>query len=196
MAKIVEAQRGENKFPNSRLGKTEFLTSIRDFKPEGVKCGVERLSKIYASNKDPSKAQSTLELVLMDAMPKCRLFELDDDGEYITIKDELTGKENRKIVLEEVKEDDLLTFPLFMPCGKPKEISNDADLTFYPTSSAYPLFKLALVEKGELPEDMGDKPFVTTQEELKEALEGFTFIAKCEEIKGKYHYFRIKAEPL
>lgn len=196
MASVVEAQEGESKFPNSRLGKTEFLTSVRDFKPEGVKCGIERMSKLFATKQDPSKAQVTLEITLMDDMDKCRLFDLDDDGEYITIKDELTGKENRKIVLEKVEASDLLSFPIFMPCGKPDEISNEATLTFYPTSSAYPLFKLALIEAGELPEDMGDKPFATTQEELKEALEGFTFIAKCEEIKGKYHYFRINPEPL
>ena len=196
MAKIVEANDGENKFPNSRLGKTEFLTSIRDFKPDGVKVGVERLSRVFASTQDPKKAQVTGELVVMDDMDKCRLYELDDDGNYVIIKDELTGKENKKIVLEKIESSDLITFPMFFPCGKPKEISNEAELTFYPTSSAYPLFKLALQEAGELPEDMDDKPFVTTQEELKEALEGFTFIAKTEEIKGKYHYFRMVAEPL
>ena len=81
-----------------------------------------------------------------------------------------------------------------MPCGKPKEITNEADLTFYPTSSAYPLFRLALQNAGELPSDMGDKPFSTTQEELKDALEGFEFIGKCEEIKGKYNYMRLQAE--
>ena len=43
---------------------------------------------------------------------------------------------------------------------------------------------------------MGDKPFATNQVELKEALEGFTFLGKCEEIKGKYHYVRLQVEPL
>ena len=44
-----------------------------------------------------------------------------------------------------------------------------------------------------MPEGMGDKAFVTTQEELKECLEGFEFIAKCEEIKGKFNYLRLDA---
>lgn len=192
MANIVENE--ETKFPNSRLGKTEFLTSIRDFKPDGVKIGIERISKVFPVKQDPEKAQMMAEFCLMDDMDKCRMFELDDDGEYVTIKDEITGKENKKIVLEPVKESDLVMFPIFFPCGKPKEISNDATLTFYPTSSAYPLFKLALQNAGELPKDMGDKAFATTQEELKDALEGFTFIGKCEEIKGTYHYFRLQAE--
>ena len=195
MAEFV-AQNEDNKFPNSRLGKTEYLTSVRDFKPDGVKMGIERMSKLFASTQDPTKAMVTIEFIIMDNMDKCRLFELDENGDYITVKDELTGKENKKIVLEAIEEDDLVTFPMFMPCGKPKEISNDATLTFYPTSSAYPLFKLALQEAGELPEDVNNQPFATTQEELKEALEGFTFIGKCDEVKGKYHYFRLLAEPL
>ena len=48
-----------------------------------------------------------VEFTLMSDMPKSRLFALDENGEYIMQKDELTGKESRKIVLEEVKGDDL-----------------------------------------------------------------------------------------
>lgn len=194
MAKIVEPVDGDKKFPNSRVGKTQFLTSIRDFAPDGVLLGVERVSKIFPVKQDVEKAQMTVELTILGDMEKCRLFELDEDGGYVMVNDELTGKEDKKIVLEPVKADDLVSFPIFLPCGKPKEITNEADLTFYPTSSAYPLFRLALQNAGELPTDMGDKPFSTTQEELKDALEGFEFIGKCEEIKGKYNYMRLQAE--
>lgn len=194
MAKILEESNGDNKFPNSRIGKTPFLTSIRDFAPDGVLLGIERVSKVFASSQDEGKAQLTLEMTIMGDMDKCRLYELDEDGEYVLVKDELTGNESKKLVLEPISGDELMSFPMFFPCGKPEEISNEADLKFYPVSSAYPLFKLALQQAGELPENMGDKPFVTNQVELKEALEGFTFIGKCEEIKGKYHYFRLQAE--
>lgn len=193
MAQYVEMNE-ESKFPNSRVGKTEFLTSIRDFAPDGVLLGIERVSRIFPLKQDPEKAQMMVEFMVMSDMTKCRLFELDENGDYITIKDEITGKEQKKIVLEPVKEDDLLTFPMFFPCGKPDEFTNEVDLKFYPVSSAYPLFKLALINAGGLPKDMGDKPFITNQEELKEALEGFTFKGKCEEIKGTYHYFRLDAE--
>ena len=196
MAEMFEQNDGENKFPNSRLSKTNFLTSVRDFKPDGVKLGIERVSKVFPSAQDPKKAQLTVEAVIMDDMDKCRLFELDDEGEYVVKKDELTGKEDKKMTLEPVKEDDLISFPIFFPCGYPETIDNEAELKFYPTSSAYPLFKLALQEAGELPKDMPNKPFKTIQEELKEVLEGFTFIAKCEEIKGKFNYMRIMAEPV
>lgn len=192
MAKFIEDK--DNKFPNPRIGKNNFLTSIRDFEEHGVQCGVENISRLFASAQDPNKAQLTAEITITGDMSKCRVWVLDDEGEYITEMDELTGEKVRKIALEPISASDLESFPMFLPCGKPKEISNDADLTFYPTSSAYPLFKLALTEAGELPSDMGNKAFVTTQEELKEALEGFEFIAKCEEIKGKFNYLRMQCE--
>ena len=194
MAKIVEATEGDNKFPNSRVGKTPFLTSIRDFKPDGVKLGIERVSRVFPVKQEPEKAQLTVEFCIMDNMDKCRLYELNEDGDYIEVVDELTGKKSKKMVIESISEDDLVMFPMFLPCGKPKEITNEAELIFYPTASAYPLFKLALQNAGELPKDMGNKPFSTTQEELKDALEGFTFLGKCEEIKGTYNYVRLQAE--
>lgn len=191
MAKIVEQDK--EKFPNSRILKTPFLSSIRDFQPEGVKMGIERVSRLFAVKQEPTKAQIMVEMFPMEDMAKCRVCELED-GEYVEIVDEITGKKEKKLTIDSIKAEDIELFPVFMPCGKPKEISNEAELTFYPTSSAYPLFKLALQNSGGLPEDMVNKPFVTTQEELKDALEGFIFIAKCEEIKGKFNYMRMQVE--
>ena len=191
MASIVEQKDGDKKFPNPIIGKTPFLSSVRDFAPEGVKLGVERVSKLFSVD---GVASVTVEFMLMSDMEKCRCYELDGEGDYVLTKDELTGKEEKKLVLKEIKEEECITFPMFFKCGKPKEVSNEAQLIFYPTSSAYPLFKLALQEAGELPEDMGDKASANTQEEHKEALEGFIFIGKCEEIKGKYNYMRLQAE--
>ena len=196
MAKILEENDGDNKFPNVRISKTNFLTSVRDFCEDGVILGIEKVSRLFESTQDAGKGQITVEHTIMSDMPKCRVFALDEDGKYIEQMDELTGKETKKIVLEEIKGDDLESFPIFMPCGRPSEFTNEADLKFYPVSSAYPLFKLALQEAGELPKNMGNKPFVTNQIELKEALEGFTFRAKCEEVKGKYNYLRMSAESI
>ena len=192
MASILKED--NDKFPNPRILKTPFLSSIRDFKPEGVKMGIERVSKLFAVKQEPSKAQMMVEMFPMEDMEKCRVCELDEEGNYVEVVDEITGKKERKLTIGSIKADDIELFPMFMPCGKPKEISNEADLTFYPTSSAYPLFKLALQNAGGLPEGMDNKPFVTTQEELKDALEGFIFIAKCEEIKGKFNYMRMQVE--
>lgn len=192
MASILKEE--NNKFPNARIGKTPFLSSIRDFKPEGVKLGIERVSKLFASSIDEGKAQIMIESAILEDVEKMRVYELNKEGQYIEEIDELTGKKQRKLVIDSIKESDIELFPMFMPCGKPKEISNDAELTFYPTSSAYPLFKFALQNAGELPKDMGNKPFVTTQEELKDCLEGLIFIAKCEEVKGKFNYMRMIVE--
>lgn len=193
MASIVE-NNGDNKFPNARVGKTPFLSSIRDFAPDGILLGVERVSRVFPVKQDPEKAQLMVEFMAMQDIDKIRLYDLDENGDYIMIKDELTGKDQKKIIIGEIKEKDAECFPIFFPCGKPKEITNDATLTFYPTSSAYPLFKFALQNAGELPANMGDKAFATTQEELKDALEGLIFKAKCEEIKGKFNYMRMQVE--
>lgn len=192
MAEYVKEN--DNKFPNPRIGKTPFLSSIRDFAPDGILLGVERVSRVFPVKQDPEKAQLSVEFMVMQDVEKMRLYEVDDDGEYIMIKDELTGKDQKKLVIGEIREEDAETFPMFLPCGKPDEITNDAKLIFYPTSSAYPLFKFALQNAGELPEDAGNKPFATTQEELKDALEGLIFLAKCEEIKGKFNYMRLQVE--
>lgn len=192
MASILKED--TKKFPNARIGKTPFLSSIRDFEPDGVKLGIERVSKLFKSSVDEDKAQVMVEYCVMQDIDKIRLYVLDENGEYVKEVDELTGKEERKLEIGSIKESDVELFPMFMPCGKPKEISNEAELKFYPTSSAYPLFKFALINAGELPEDMGNKPFVTTQEELKDCLEGLIFTAKCEEVKGKFNYMRMQVE--
>ena len=193
MAEYVENE-NDKKFPNARIGKTPFLSSIRDFAPDGILLGVERVSRLFPVKQDPEKAQLMVEFMVMEDVEKMRLYDLDDDGEYITIVDELTGKDQKKLVIGSIREEDAECFPFFMPCGKPSEITNDAKLVFYPTSSAYPLFKFALQNALQLPEDTGNKPFATTQEELKDALEGLIFRAKCEEIKGKFNYMRLQVE--
>ena len=193
MASIV--LENDNKFPKSRILKTPFLSSIRDFKPDGLKVGIERVSRLFPVKQEEGKAQMMVELVPLEDMEKCRVAVLDDDGEFVMVKDELTGKDQKKLEIAEIKESDVELFPIFFPCGKPEEITNEADLIFYPTSSAYPLFKFALQNAGELPKKMETKPFKTNQVELKEALEGLIFIAKCEEIKGKFNYMRLDVEP-
>ena len=108
MAKIVNSNDKDSKFPNSILGKSPFLTSVRDFCPDGVKLGIESVSKVFPNPQAPKKAQMAIELVVMSDMEKCRCYVLDDDGEYITIKDELTGKEARKLELKSISSDDVV----------------------------------------------------------------------------------------
>lgn len=194
MAKIFEAE--DEEFPLSPYGHSAFLTSLRDFEnAEGEKwsevgyhLGVEKVGNLFGKQGD--KAQLVVELMALEDMPKVRhhIVVRDKKTKKQVHKkeiDDITGDERKVIKIGELKKSDQVIIPFFFNCGKPKEISNDAELIFFSKSSAYPLFKHALIEAGELPADMGDKPFTTTQEELKEALEGLDFYAVCETIKGK-----------
>ena len=205
MAEIYQGDSDD--FPLSPYGHSVFLTSVRDFERDGKKnnpvcLGVEKVGNLFANKK--GKAQIVLEMVCLSDMPKVRhhVVAVDDEGKPLHDKngkqyhvkeiDEITGDERKKIVIGSIKKEDMVTIPFFFACGKPKEISNEAELVFFPKSSAYPLFKYALIENEGLPKDMGDKPFTTTQEELAEALEGLKFKAVCETIKGEMTYNRLK----
>lgn len=202
MAKIYEGSNDED-FPLSPYGHSAFLTSIRDFENAegekwnecGITLGVEKVGNLFTTNN--KKAQMVVELVVLEDMPKVRqhVVAKDKDGNPLKNKagkqyhvkeiDDLTGDERKKIVIGEIKKEDLITIPFFFNCGNPKSFENNTELIFFNKSSAYPLFKYALIKDGQLPEDMGDKPFTTTQEELSDALEGLRFKAKCQTIKGK-----------
>lgn len=214
MAKIFESE--DNDFPLSPYGHSVFLTSIRDFENAngekwndvGIKLGVEKVGNIFTT--DNQKAQMVVELTVMEDMPRLRHFVVatDENGEPLKDKktnkpfhvkevDDVTGEERKKIVIGELKGKDLEIIPFFFNCGKPKSFENDTELVFFSKSSAYPLFKYALMKKGELPKDMGNKPFSTTQEELEDALTGLEFRARCETIKGSSStYNRLIVEDL
>ena len=202
MAKIFVAEDNED-FPLSPYGHSVFLTSLRDFEnkegkkwsDEGIILGVEKVGNLFTT--DNSKAQIVVDLTVLDDMPEVRHHIVAKDENGVPLKndkgkqyhemevDKLTGDERKKVVIGEIHKEDLVTIPFFFNCGYPKTFENDTEITFFNQSSPYPLFKHALIKKGLLPEDMGNKPFTTTQEELAEALEGLKFKAKCQTIKGK-----------
>lgn len=182
MAKIIE--RVTKKFPQEPLDKNLLLTSIRDFKPEGVKLGVEKVSKPFLTKY--GKVQFTVVLCVMEEMEKCRMYALDDEGQFIMEKDELTGEENKKIKIDSC-ELELAKFFFSVTCDE-KDVDEDTEFKVYPSSGAYPLFHTALVEAGELPENSGGKSFISNGKELKEALEGFEFTGKYARKKGKYNF--------
>lgn len=199
MAKIFEG--GDDDFPLSPYGHSAFLTSIRDFENEegvkwsesGIRLGVEKVGNLFTT--DNQKAQLVVEIATLETMPKLRhhvVVKNKKTGkqEHQREVDDLTGDERKKIVISDNVERGAI-IPFFFNCGKPKEFTNETEITFFKKSSAYPLFSKALIESGDLPEDLNGRPFTTTQEELKDALEGYTFIGKCESIKGKMNYNRL-----
>lgn len=191
MAKIVEESESKV-FPKDPLDKRLLLSSIRDYAPDGLKLGVEKVSSPFITSF--GKMQFTVQLCILDEMPECRLYELDDEGQYIMMKDDLTGEEKPKIHIGEGHLE-LCTLFLGVSC-EDKEVDVDTEFTVYPSSGAYPLFKAGLIANGDLPEDMGSKPFVSTGAELKEALEGFDFIGVYKKSNGKFkfEYLGVKDE--
>ena len=183
MAKIVEESESKV-YPKDPLDKKLLLSSIRDFAPEGLKLGVEKVSKPFRTSF--GKVMLTIQLTILDEMEKCRMYELDDEGQYILIKDELTGEEKPKIKIDEGY---LSMVTLFLGVTTDaKEIDEETEFTVYPTSGAYPLFSSALMESGDLDESAKGKAFITTGTELKEALEGFEFVGLSAVSKGKFKF--------
>lgn len=171
-------------FPKDPLDKKLLLSSIRDFVPDGVKLGVEKVSKPFRTSF--GKVMVTVQLCIMDEMEKCRMYELDDEGQYIMIKDELTGEESPKIKIDSGYLA-MCTLFLGVTCDA-KDLDEETEFKVFPTSGAYPLFCSALIAADELPEDAKGKAFTTTGNELKEALEGFEFTGKSAKSKGKFKF--------
>ena len=182
MAKIVEEE--TKVFPKDPIDKRLLLSSIRDFAPDGIKLGVEKVSKPFRTSF--GKVQLTVQLCIMDKMEKCRMYELDEESQYIMIKDELTGEEKPKMKIGSA-ELDMCTLFLSVSCDA-DEVDEETEFTVYPSSGSYPLFKAGLVANGDLPSDMGKKPFTTNGAELKEALEGFEFTGVSAKSNGKFKF--------
>jgi len=183
MAKIVE-ESDTKVFPKDPLDKKLLLSSIRDFSPDGVKLGGEKVSKPFRTSF--GKVMLTVQLAILDEMEKCRMYELDDEGQYIMIKDELTGEEKPKIKIDKGH---LAMCTLFLGVTTDaKEIDEETEFTVYPTSGAYPLFSAALIEAGNLEASAKGKAFITTGAELKESIEGFEFIGVAMKSKGKFKF--------
>ena len=183
MVKVIEESESKV-FPKDPLDKRLLLSSMRDFAPEGLGLGVEKVSRLFITSF--GKSQLTVQLRILDEFPKCRMYELDDEGQYIMVKDDLTGEENPKIKIDDGHLA-MCTLFLGVTCDA-KEVDDDTEFTVYPTSGAYPLFAAGLIENGDLPAEAKGKAFSTTANELREALEGFEFTGKSAKSKGKFKF--------
>ena len=183
MVQIVEESESKV-FPKDPLDKKWLLSSIRDFAPEGIGLGVEKVSKPFKTSF--GKVMMTVQFCILDEMPKCRMYELDEEGQYIMVKDELTGEENPKIKIDDGHLA-MCTFFFGVTCDA-KEVDEETPFTVYPTSGAYPVFSAALIENGDLPPEAKGKAFTCNGNEIKEALEGFKFTGKSAKSKGKFKF--------
>lgn len=174
MATIVEDNE-QKVFPKEPMDKELLLSSLRDYAQEGVLMGVD---KIITPRKNAyGKATINTILRILGEMPKARKYILDEEGQYTFYTDDKTGEERRDI---EIGEGHMATvfFPFYAVPKGDGELDENTTLVITPATSSYSFFREAFINAGELPSDMGNQAFSTNFTEMKEVLEGFTFIAK------------------
>ena len=185
MPKIVEEEK--KVFPKEPIDKDLLLGSIRDFQPNGVVMGVEKV--IEPKRNMYGKVTISAILTIIGNMEKCRKYILDGEGQYTMYHDEKTGEERRDI---EVADANLCTvfFP-FYAVPKGEGLDEDTPLLITPGTSSYSFFNTAFINAEELT-PKHDKAFETTVAELKEVLNDFTFKGMYAEggTKRKFPYLK------
>ena len=192
MAELINDNNGNDGkvFPKEPCDKRLFLGSLKDYQPSGVVMGVEKV--VAPKMGQYGKVNIPIILTILGSMPKCRLYNLDENGQYQEYEDERTGEKRLDVIID----DGQLKTVFFPFYAVPKGEGLDENTTLYiaPGTSSYPLFKEALIEAEELPADMGRQAFNTTFAELKSALEGFEFLGKYAQggTKNKFDYLDVE----
>lgn len=193
MAELVNDEKSSKKvFPKEPCDKKLLLGSIKDYQPDGVVLGTEKV--INPRKNAYGKISINLIFTILGSMPKCRLYNLDEDGQYQEIMDERSGEKRMDIIVDDGQLKTVF-FPFYAdPSPKDAELDENMGLLVKPGTSSYPLFKMALINAEELPADMGNQSFKTTFSELKEALEGFEFLGKYAVggSKNKFDYLDVE----
>ena len=149
-----------------------FLTSINSWYKDGIKVGVEKVSKLYPNKQDKNKRGVAVTLSILDEMDKCRARAIDDNGQVIMVEDEETGEEKPKMTT--IQDPQEVTF--FYNVRIEDEEKNEFSVN--PKASCFPLFNFAFQATGELPQD-NTKGFICDIDELKASLKGIEFMAKA-----------------
>lgn len=192
MAQIVADEKSADKFPREPCDKKLLLGSLRDYAQEGVEMGVDKVltPKMTAFG----KVSINMILSIVGEMEQCRLYDLDEEGQYQYVDDPMTGEQRIKV---KVGNGHMATvfFPFYaVPKGEKGELDEKTPLLVTPGTSSYSLFREAMIESEFLPADMGNQSFMTDYAELKEALEGFTFKGFYANggSKNKFDYLRVE----
>ena len=186
----ISEDAGTQVFPKEPVDKELLLGSLRDYAKNGVVMGVEKVIEPKL-NKFGKVTINTI-LTVIGSFPKCRKYILDDDGQYTFYVDDKTGEERRDI---EIGDGQLCTvfFP-FYAVPKGEGLDENTPLLITPGTSSYSFFKTAFISAGEIPSDLGDVSLTTNFAELKEVLEGFTFLGKYAMGGSKRKFAYLKCE--
>lgn len=168
-----------------------FMSSINSwYNKEGIKCGVERVSKLFQSQADKQKASVSATFSILSDMPKCRARVIDEEsGLAVKIEDETTGEQKDKI--EIISDPSEVTF--FFNVRWANREANEFKVN--PQASCFPLFNFAFQATGDLPKG-NTNGFIANIDELKEALLGLEFIARVKEesFQGRKYFVIIPSE--
>jgi len=184
MVRIITENQQE--FEKERVTPSLFLSSLKSWYTEtGVKCGVEKVSKIF--KKQGEKPQVAVHLTILDEMAKCRARIINDDGFVEMEEDERTGKEVPKI--EIIKNPEEVTF--FFKLNEIEEMQDETEEKEYMIhnmASGFPLLNAGFISNGLIPEN-NQQSFAFTHTELVESLMGLEFTGFVEEreYQGKYN---------
>ena len=184
---LVQDDNDKKVFPKEPCDKNLLLNSIKSFQPEGVECGVDKMVTPRKNNFGKVTLNAVLRII--GDMPKCRLYDLDENGQYIEVEDEMTGESRRKIIVGDGNMKTVF-FPFYANIKKGEEgLDENTTLIILPKTSSYSFFREAFVENGDIPSNAPEQAIATCFKEIEEVLTGFTFIAKYELIKGKNRAF-------
>lgn len=190
---MVELMQEEEKvFPREPCDKTLLLSSLKTLQKDGVEIGVEKTIEPRKNN----FGKVTLNVIfkILGDMPKLRVYELDENGQYIDYEDEMTGETRRKIRIDDGKMKTVF-FPFYANLGKGEDgLDENTKLVITPGTSSYSFFKEAFIAYGELPADMGNQAFSTCYAEIKEALADFVFIGKYDVMGRQRKFSYLKCE--
>lgn len=175
--------------PADRITKNTFLSSLKTwYKKEGVECGVEHVSDIYANNYHETNI--AVRISIIGDMPKYRARVLDDDGEIIKHEDIATGNmvETIEVIDTEADPDadEADNVTIFYPLNYAKD--SKEEFRIGNQSALFLLVNTAFIATGDAPEG-NKKSIIATFDEIKEALDGLEFTAFCgqTDFNGKKH---------
>lgn len=192
MAQVVTE---ENKtYPSEPCDKNLLLSSLKRFQKQGVVLGVEKiLTPKVKDYGDGPKAVMRFIFTILGSMPKCSLYELDENGQKIEYEDEMTGEKRFKIYIDDGQLKTVI-FPFYADIKKGQDgFDEETVLIVKPKTSSYSFFREALIDSGDLPSNMGEQAFETCYGELKEALDGWEFLGK-HDVTGKRKFQYLKCE--
>ena len=185
MPQLIE-QEDKKVFPREPMDKSLILSSIKSFQPDGVILGVEKM--IEPKKNNFGKVSLNTVFTVVGSMPKARVYDLDENGQYIEYEDEMTGETRRKISIEDGQLKTVF-FPFYANIRGDGELDENTTLIITPGTSSYSFFREAFIDAEELPVDAPNQSIATNFAEIKEACTGFTFRGKHDVIRGKNRSF-------